>query len=278
MTANDNPPSRPDSRNDLAPWPIVSPDEIVIAEWDWDMAYMGVYLKLEICNRSPYLVREAELRIDGRAQGVPGIATSREIRTGPLFPGVFVHEEIGIGARGGIGGVSFNFVSAHAVRLTQPDEMVPAAEYPALAAEILDVTIDKETPDPRSSEGEFLTADRTAIHVRIRNGGTAVVERARLMLLYFEAGRDETGKQPSLVANWIFDAPRREWDPYRLPAAPEAVCDPAPPLPPGQSYDFTLVHYGGGPHGWAGCREATSVEVCELKLRSAARTATGRIQ
>jgi len=32
-------------------WPVVSPDKIVVAESDWDLAYMGVYLKLEICNR-----------------------------------------------------------------------------------------------------------------------------------------------------------------------------------------------------------------------------------
>ena len=55
------------------------------------------------------------------------------------------------------------------------------------------------------------------------------------------------------IAEWILDMPRAEWDPHRLPAAPDAVCDPADPLPPGQAHEFTLVHYDGGPHGWAGC-------------------------
>ena len=141
MTITDNPPLRSGQTRDPSVWPVVSPDEIVIAEWDWDLAYMAVY-----------------------------------------------------------------------------------------------------------------------------------VERVRLKLQYFETGDEATGgpagPQREPVAEWILDMPRREWNPYELPGPPDAACDPADPLPPGQAYEFTLVHYDGGPRGWVGRRAAVSVEVCELKLRS----------
>jgi hypothetical protein len=255
-------------------WPVVSPGEIGIAEWDWDLAYMGVYLRLEICNRSPYLVREATLRIDGRGQTTQRVVTSREVTVGPLFPGVYVHEEVGVGAREGISGVSFDLVTALAVRLTPPSEMVPAATYADLVAEIVEVIVDEEAPDLRPREGELAgeppTAVATAIRIRVRNTGPGIVERARLRLRYFEAGGQiagrQTGLRGDLVAEWILDMPQSGWNPYRLPAAPDAVCDPADPLPPGQVHEFTLVHYDGGPHGWAGRLDAVSVEVCEVKL------------
>jgi hypothetical protein len=50
------------------------------------------------------------------------------------------------------------------------------------------------------------------------------------------------------------------------PAPPGAACDPADPLPPGQTYEFTIVHYEGGPRDWARRLDATSVELLELKL------------
>jgi hypothetical protein len=276
MILDDNSLSRSGFTEDPVVWPEVSPENIVIAEWDWDLAYMGVYLRLEICNRSPYLVREAEIRIDGCGQTVQRVVTSRQVKVGPLFPGVYVYEEVGIGAREGISGLSFNSVMARAVRLTPPAEMVPAAEYPALSAEIVDVTTDEEAPDLRGGKGDVSSeppaAVATAIRIRVRNAGPAVVERARLKLHYFEAGSEPTGGKTGLqrdsVAEWVFDMPRKEWNPYQLPPAPEAACDPADPLPPGQVYEFTLVHYAGGPHGWAGCLEAVSVEVCALKLRA----------
>jgi hypothetical protein len=37
-------------------------------------------------------------------------------------------------------------------------------------------------------------------------------------------------------------------------------------LPPGQTYEFTIVHHEGGPRDWAQRLDATSVEVLELKL------------
>jgi hypothetical protein len=256
-------------------WPVVSPDKIVVAESDWDLAYMGVYLRLEICNRSPFLVREAELRIDGRGAATPGVVTSREIKVGPLFPGVYVHEEVGIGAQGGISGVSFDTVAVHAVRLTPPDQMVPAAEYPDLTAEILEVAADQEAPDLRRPEDDGSEDSRTvlatAIRIRVRNGGRAVVERTRLKLKYFGAADEGTGgpagPHQDLGIEWIFDMPQRKWNPYRLPDRLDAACDPADPLPSGQSYEFIVVHYNGGPHGWAGNLDATAVEVCELRLR-----------
>jgi hypothetical protein len=260
--------------NSSSPWPTVSPDDIVVPDFGCDLAYMGFYLRLEVCNHSPYLVREVELRIDGRGQTVPRIVTSREIRVGPLFPGVIVHEEVGIGAREGISGFSFESVAAHAVRLTPPAEMVPAAEYPELVAEVVDVTSDKEAPDLGARDddepGEPPKASAKAIRVRVHNRGPAVVERARLKLKYFEALDEHAGSKPpwadSPVTEWILDMPRRDWNPYELPPAPDAACDPADPLPPGQAYEFTLVHHGGGPHDWGGRLEFTSVEVCELKL------------
>jgi hypothetical protein len=235
---------------------------------------MGVYLRLEICNHSPYLVREATLRIDGFGQTTQKIVTSRVVTVGPLFPGVYVHEEVGVGAPEGISGVSFESVTARAVTLTPPSEMVPATTYPDLVADIVAVTVDQEAPDlqQRESElpGESSTAVATAIHIRVCNTGPRIVERARLRLQYFETGGQSTGGQSEprveLVAEWILDMPRREWNPYGLPAAPDAVCDPADPLQPGQVHEFTLVHYDGGPHGWAGRLDAVSVEVCELKL------------
>jgi hypothetical protein len=230
----------------------VSPDDIVVPDFGCDLAYMGFNLRVEICNRSPYLVREAELRIDGRGRTVPRVVTSREVRVGPLFPGVIIHEEVGIGAPEGISGVSFHSVAAHAVRLTPPAEMMPAARYLALVAEVVDVTGSK------------------AIRIRVRNGGEAMVERVRLKLKYFEVWDEHAGSKPPWaedpVAEWILDMPRPDWNPYELPPAPDAACDPADPLPPGQAYEFTLVHHGGGPRDWGGCLESTSVEVCELKL------------
>jgi hypothetical protein len=98
------------------------------------------------------------------------------------------------------------------------------------------------------------------------------VERARLKLQYFDVGAADAGgsslSRRDLVAEWILDMPRREWNPYQLPEPPDAVCDPADPLQPGQSYEFALVHYYGGPHNWSGRLDATSVEIVELKLRS----------
>jgi hypothetical protein len=260
----------------LSVWPVVTPNQIVIAEYDWDLAYMGVYLRLEICNRSPYLVREAELRIDGKGPGSDRVVTSREVKVGTLFPGVYLHEEVGIGEQGGIGGVSFNSVAAHAVRLTPPAQMVSAVEYPNLTADILDVTVDEEAPDLRRYEGdgsgEPRTAEATSIRILVRNAGPRVVERVRLKVGYFETGSTATAGQVGLrrlpETEWIFDMPRRDWNPYRLSGPPDAAYAPADPLPPDQDYEFTLVHYNGGPHGWAGSRDAVSVEVCELKLRA----------
>jgi hypothetical protein len=258
--------------DDASAWPAVSPGQIGIAEWDWDLAYMGVYLRLEVRNASPYLVREAELRIDGRGKTTQGIVASRVINVGPLFPGVYVHAEVGIGAPEGISGVSFDPVTARAVRLTPPIELLPAAEYPALLADIVDVTVDEDAPDLRDPSLTPATAVATAIRIRVRNTGPAVVERARLELQYFAASGDATSDQATgrrdAVAAWVLDMPRREWNPYQLPAAPHAVCDPADPLPPGRAHEFTLVHYDGGPHGWAGCVDAVSVRVCAVKLRA----------
>ena len=114
MILDDDPTTTPDPQEDPSGWPIVSPGDIVVAEWDWDLAYMGVYLRLEICSRSPYLVREAVLRIDGKGQGSDRVVASRWAKVGPLLPGVRVREEVGISAQGGIGGVSFTSVRASA--------------------------------------------------------------------------------------------------------------------------------------------------------------------
>jgi hypothetical protein len=271
MIADDDSSSRPGSTEGPVVWPVVSPGTIVIAEWDCDLAYMGFYLRLEICNRSPYLVREAELRIDGFGRGTQRVVTSRAINVGPLLPGEYIHEEVGIGAREGIQGLSFNSVKAQAVRLTPPAGMVPAAQYSALVAEIVDVTVDEEAPDLRRHwddvPGEARKAVGTAIRVRVRNTGPVVVDRVRLKLQYFEAHGQE-GSPREWVAEWILDMPHEEWNPYQLPAAPEVFCRPAHPLQPGQAHEFTLVHYDGGPHGWAGSLDAVSVEVVEMRLRT----------
>ena len=91
MIQDDNPSLPQESAADPPAWPVVSASDIRIAEWDWDLAYMGVYLRLEICNSSPYLVREATLRIDGRGQTAQRVVATRELKVGPLFPGVYVH-------------------------------------------------------------------------------------------------------------------------------------------------------------------------------------------
>jgi hypothetical protein len=151
--------------------------------------------------------------------------------------------------------------------------MVPASSYPDLVAEVIDVAVDDEAPDLRKPDEDWPGRPSTAtvIRIRVRNSGPATVERVRLKLSYFEAGDEAaagpTGPPRDSVAEWILDMPRREWNPYQLPEPPEAVCDPADPLGPGQSYEFALVHYDGGPHDWAGSLEATSVEVVALKLR-----------
>jgi hypothetical protein len=282
MIIDDDPPSRPDRRQEPSGWPLVSPGHIGVDDYEYDLAYMGVYLRLEILNRSPYLVREATLRVDGLGPGAAGttapggVVTSREIKVGPLFPGVPFREELGIGAPGGITGLSFESVAAQAVRLTPPDQMVPAGEYPGLAAEILDVTVDPETPDLRGCEemtlGETRTAEATFIRIVVRNAGKAVVDRVQLKVRYFEAGDEAAikgaGSRRGQVAEWIFDMPHREWNPYRLAGPPDGACDPAAPLPPGRSYEFVLAHYDGGPRGWAGRLEATSVEVCAVRLQA----------
>jgi hypothetical protein len=281
MTIDDVPPSRPDRRQEPSGWPVVSPDHIGVDDYEYDLAYMGVYLRLEILNRSPYLVREAILRVDALGPGTAGatarggVVASRGIKVGPLFPGVPVREELGIGAPGGITGLSFESVAAQAVKLTHPDQMAPAGEYPGLAAEILDVTVDPETPDLRGCEemtlGETRTAEATFIRIVVRNAGKGVVDRVQLKVRYFEAGDAAAvggaGSRRAQVAEWILDMPRKDWDPCRLPEPPDAACDPAPPLPPGRSYEFALMHYDGGPQGWAGRREATSVEICAVRLK-----------
>ena len=227
--ADDGPSARPDIAGDPLIWPVVTPGNIVIADFEYDLAYMGVYLRLEICNRSPYLVREAELRVDGRGQKVQKIVTSETITVGPLFPGVHVHEEVGIGAQEGISGVAFESVAASAVGLTPPSDMVPAGAYPGLLAEIVEVTTDEEALDLRWSEDDHPpTTVATSIYIRVRNTGPAVVERARFGAGVFEAGADPAGGQAHSprdpVAEWILDMPRADWNPYRLPAAPHAFC------------------------------------------------------
>jgi hypothetical protein len=269
-------PAPPDRAKCPSAWPEVSPDKIVVPDFASDLAYMGLYLKLEIVNRSPYLVREAELRIDGRGPGSPRTVTSREVKVGPLFPGVWFHEEVGIGAQGGVTGLRFNSVSAQAVKLTPPSEMMPSAHYPDLAAEILEVVDDQELPDLRENADDVSkeprTASGTVIRIGVRNGGSAVVERVRLCLRYFEtageAAQPKTAPSWGPVAEWIFDMPRRDWNPYGLRHVADAACEPADPLPPGQTYEFTVVHYEGGPRDWARRLDATSVEVLELKLRA----------
>lgn len=259
-------------------WPIVPPDKVGIPDFEADLAYMGFSLKLKICNSSSFLVRRAELRIDGKGPGIPGqitpkgVVTSREIKVGPLLPGVYFHEEIGIGARGGINGYGFETLSVQAVRLTPPEQMKPAADYPELSAEIMDVTKDDEAPDLRRRDDDGLGEPRTAaaifIRIHVRNAGPATVDRVRLKLIYFDDGGAGSGRtwDPEEVADWILDMPRADWNPYQLPDSPDTAIDPADPLAPGESYEFTLVHYDGGPNEWAGRLDATKIEVVEMRL------------
>jgi len=173
-------------------WPVVSPGNIGVPDFKADLAYMGFYLELKIRNSSSYLVREAVLRIDGKGPGIEGqitrngVVPSREVKVGPLFPGVDVVEEVGIGARGGINGLDFITISARAVRLTPPEQMRPAAEYPGLTAEVFEVSVDENAMDFRRREddglGEPRTASATSIGVRVRNSGPATVDRVRMSM------------------------------------------------------------------------------------------------
>ena len=258
-------------------WPSVSPRLIGVAEWDWDPAYMGVYLRLEICNNSPYLVREATLRIDGRGQTVQRVVASRDVRVGPLFPGVYHHEEVGIGDPAGISGVSFDVLAACAVGLGPPGEMVQAAEYPGLIAEVAGVEAEAEVPDLRVSDAQFLHVPTTAIaatiRIRLRNTGPSTVDRTRIQLLYLGARHEdtadggETQDEEAPVARWILDAPRSDWNPHQQFGAADTPWESAPPLAPGDTHEFTVVHYGSGPHEWPADARATRVEVLGLALR-----------
>ncbi len=264
--------------DDTGAWPVISRNDVGIPIVETDLAYMGFYLRMEIKNFSSYLVREAVLRIDGKGPGIPGqitpdgVVTSREIKVGPLLPGVFFHEEIGIGARGGINGYSFDTVSVQAVGLTPPDQMKPAGEYPGLTSEIIEVTKVDEVPDLRRPEddraGVTPTAPAITIRIRVCNTGRETVDRVRLRLSYFDDGGAGSGGSwvPVEVADWILDMPRPDWNPYRLPDPPDAVIEPADPLMPGRSYEFTIVHYDRGPDEWAGGLDATKVEVIGQRL------------
>lgn len=269
MAVNDEP-SLSNGADDPSAWPVVSPSAIAIPDFDYDLAYMGMNVRLEICNHSPYLVREAELRVDGIGRTTQKVVASRFVVVGPLWPGIAIIEEVGVGAREGISGMHFKPLAARAVRLTPPAEMAPASQYPGLLAEITDVTVDEEAPDPRDGRDEGARAVATSIRVRVRNVGPTLVERARLKLRYFEAGGGSAGGPLSLspdpLAEWILDMPRGDWNPYRLPHAPLAFCEPADPLPPGGAHEFTLTHVGGGPRDWLASRDALAVEVCELRL------------
>lgn len=280
MTKDDGSLFRSGRGDEPVEWPVVSPDDIGVPDFEADLAYMGFSLKLKICNSSSYLVREAVLRIDGKGPGIEGqvttkgVVTSRAVKVGPLLPGVYVCEEVGIGAQGGLNGLGFVTLSAQAVKLTPPELMRPAAEYPELTAEIIDVSVEENAPDFRRREDDGLGEPRTAaaifIRIRVRNAGAATVVRARLKMTYLDGGGAGTGRtwDPEEVAEWILDMPREDWSPYRLPDSPDAAIEPADPLPPGGSYEFTLVHYDGGPHDWAGRLEATAVEVLALQLGS----------
>ncbi|MBN1998276.1 hypothetical protein JW935_12025 [candidate division KSB1 bacterium] len=250
-------------------WPVVAPEDVRVAEYESDLAYMGFYLKLKIANRSPYLVREAVLRIDGFVGGFHQVNASQEVKVGPLFPEIYVHEEVGIGARGGITGLRFNSVSADAVRLTPPSQMVPAPEYPQLEAEILKLNVEKEEAESWENSNEYSdeipTVIGTSICFRVRNSGPAVVERVRLKLRYFE-NADELKIPPRAVAEWIFDMPRRGWNPYRIPGQLDVFGDPVDQLLPNHAYEFTIKHYNPGPVDWARRRDALSIEVLELKF------------
>lgn len=253
-------------------WPIVPPGLIRIEEWDWDPHYMGVDLRLEIRNRSPYLVREAELRIDGTGPGDPaagvrgGLVASRTVKVGPLFPGVSVRENIGLGAQGGITGVSFEPVAARAVVLTPADELILPSAYPSLIAEVVEVAAEVEVPDLREPGGEN-REEAALIRVRVVNGGPSVVDRVRLKVAYLGAGCGSGPGQgpattfPSPVAEWVLDMPRPDWNPYRVADEPDAGYALADPLPPGRAHEFTIVHYGRGPVEWPARPEATAVTV-----------------
>jgi hypothetical protein len=244
-----------------------------VPDFHYDLAYMGVYLQLEVCNFSPYLVGEAEVRIDGFAPGTQKVVTSRTVTVGPLLPQILTRAEVGIGAPGGIGGTRFETVRVHPVGLTPPEEMVPAEQYPALLAQVLDVAFDPEAPDRRERiqgpDTDLPLDKRHTIRIGVRNEGPSVVKRARLELTFFQIVTESAAGQPARrcdLGNWILDMPRAGWDPYRLPRPGDAVIDPAPPLPPGQSHEFTLVLHGGGPRDWSGSRDALSVVVREVKL------------
>ncbi|HSQ79405.1 MAG TPA: hypothetical protein VLN41_02325 [Candidatus Bathyarchaeia archaeon] len=280
LRAEDAPSRRLADPDDDPEWPVVSPNEIGVAEFDADLAYMGYFLKLEICNRSPYLVREATLHIEAQGPGMPGmettrgVATTRDLTVGPLFPGAYYHEEIGIGARGGITGFSFDFAKPRAVKMTPPGQMIPASEYPALAAELIDAAVDEDPSDLYRPDDERpgSHAEAKVLRIRVRNAGPSTVDRVRLKLEYFDAGvpaGGASGPERRSVTEWILDMPRKDWNPYRLPAAPDAAFEPADPLPPDGSYEFDLVQDNGGPREWAGRLDATSIQVLELKLRQA---------
>lgn len=280
MSGADGPVKPKDFREVRAVWPIVSPGFIRIEDWDWDPHYMGVDLRLEICNRSPYLVREAELRIDGTGPGDPavgirgGLVASRTVKVGPLFPGVFVHENVGLGAQGGITGVSFDPVAARAVPLASPDELIPAAEYPGLSAEVLEVIAEAEVPDLRTpgpgGPGPTDMTDAATIRIRVVNRGPSAVDRVRLKVTYFGSGQSSTPdslpSRPELVAEWILDMPREDWNPYDPAGRSDGGYEIADPLPPGRAREFTIVHYGRGPQDWAARLEATAVEVTGTRL------------
>ena len=202
---DDGPSARPGIAGDPLIWPVVTPGNIVIADFEYDLAYMGVYLRLEICNRSPYLVREAQLRVDGRGQTVQKIVTSETITVGPLFPGVHVHEEVGIGR----GRESAAWLSSPSQRVPSDSHRRPTrnlrARIPACWREIVEVTTDEEALDLRWSEDDHPpTTVATSIDIRVRNTGPAVVERARLGLEYFEAGAYSAGGHTRirLVTPW----------------------------------------------------------------------------
>lgn len=109
------------------------------------------------------------------------VVASREVKVGPLFPAAYAHEEVGIGAREGITGLKFTSVSADAVKLTPPSQMVTAAEYPNLEAEILNIIFEEEASDlwDKDDEAADEIPDVISISIRIcvRNTGSAVVER-----------------------------------------------------------------------------------------------------
>jgi hypothetical protein len=106
----------------------------------------------------------------------------------------------------------------------------------------------------------------------LRNSGPRVVERVRLKLGCFETAGGMTAGPAGPCGlpdtEWILDMPRKDWNPCQLSRPPDAPYEAADPLMPGQDYEFAIVHYDGGPHDWARCRGAVSVEVCELKLQA----------